>query len=191
MKTSLFRYLLPMAFFVSLYAIQTSAEETATINICFNYGCVTEWPVTFAPESFNAVLKELAQAQDAKAERLILASVIGRLYALAAEQTPIGNDKGGNYADAGVWGRMDCIDHTTTTTRFLKRIEAKGGLKWHRALEPARRTRFFVLQHLSAVIEETGGEGKRYVVDSWFVDNGEAAIILPLEDWMDGAGPDV
>ncbi|MCL2076234.1 MAG: hypothetical protein FWH15_07330 [Betaproteobacteria bacterium] len=183
-----------LAFCVSLsaaHADEVSAEETDAINVCFNYGCVTEWPVTFTPEAFNALLHELTEAEDAKSEREKLAIVIGRLYALAAEQTPIGNDKGGNYADAGVWGRMDCIDHSITTTRFLKRIEAAGGLKWHRVLEPVKRMRFFVLQHLSAVIEETTEENKRYAVDSWFVDNGEPAIILPLEDWMNGAGPDV
>ena len=194
MKTALFRYLLPLALFALLpaaHAEEASEAESGAIEVCFNYGCINELPVTFAPEAFSVLLQELAEAKDAEAEREKLARVIGSLYKLAAEQTPIGNDKGGNFADDGVWGKMDCIDHSTTTTRFLRRIEALHGLKWHRVLEPVRRMRFVVLQHFSAAISETDDSSKVYVVDSWFVDNGEAAIILPLEEWMEGAGPDV
>ena len=44
----------------------------------------------------------------------------------------------------------------------------------------------------SAVIEEKrGGAVSQFVVDSWFVDNGQPAVILPLADWKKGAGPDV
>jgi hypothetical protein len=46
--------------------------------------------------------------------------------------------------------------------------------------------------HWSAVIEEKrGGAVSQFVVDSWFVDNGQPAVILPLADWKKGAGPDV
>ncbi|MDR1848790.1 MAG: hypothetical protein LBQ75_01995 [Zoogloeaceae bacterium] len=189
MKPAFSRFLFLLAFFTSGLAAQAHAEDA--IEICFNYSCRTQQPVVFAPEPFNAILQELARTEDAESERAALATVVGNLYALAAEQTPIGNDKGGNYADDGVWGRMDCIDHSTTTTRFLKRIEAEGALRWHRVLEPARRARFFLFQHFSAVIEETGETGRRYAVDSWFVDNGKPAVILPLKDWMKGAGPNV
>ena len=33
--------------------------------------------------------------------------------------------------------------------------------------------------------------GQRYVVDSWFVDNGEPAVVLPLAEWLKGGGPNV
>ena len=33
--------------------------------------------------------------------------------------------------------------------------------------------------------------GERYVVDSWFVDNGEPAVVLPLAEWLKGGGPNV
>jgi hypothetical protein len=53
---------------------------------------------------------------------------------------------------------------------------------------------FVFATHYSAVIEEVGeGEDEtgRFAVDSWFVDNGQAAVILPLTEWKKGAGPDV
>jgi len=71
-------------------------------------------------------------------------------------------------------------------------LAARGDLRWHRVLEP--EVRYFALvfpAHYTAVIETTDDAAKRFVVDSWFVDNGQPAVILPLEDWQKGAGPDV
>ena len=142
---------------------------------------------------------------------------------VAGTQTPVGADRAGNFLDAEAHGRMDCIDHSTSTTRLLELVEARGGLRFHRVVEPARRTRL-ILQHFSAVIEVLTVEeriarmppgealagcnctedgqvieaadgadrpGERYVVDSWFVDNGEPAVVLPLAEWLKGGGPNV
>ncbi|MDR2625163.1 MAG: hypothetical protein LBC37_02415 [Zoogloeaceae bacterium] len=168
---------------------QTAGEE-AQVELCFNYGCLSRQMVVFSAERLGTAARELATAGDAAEEREYLAQVVGRLYRLAAEQTPVGADRGGNYADAGVFGRMDCIDHSHNTSAFLNLLAERGLLRWHRVLPRTRRMRFFLLQHFSAQIEETEGGG-RYAVDSWFVDNGEPAIILPLEDWRKGGGPDV
>ncbi|MDR1647906.1 MAG: hypothetical protein LBR88_07740 [Zoogloeaceae bacterium] len=181
-----------LLFLLSLFSLPASAEN-AEVELCYNYGCLTRQRMTFDAQSLAAILATLKAAETAEDERQRLAKAVGRLYALAAEQSPIGADRGGNYADAGVPGRMDCIDHSTTTTRFLQLLEAHGGLKWHRVLEPARRLRFFVMQHFSARIAtlpaaNTETPAQHYVVDSWFVDNGEAAIVLPLEAWENGAG---
>ncbi|MDR1351324.1 MAG: hypothetical protein LBJ59_11250 [Zoogloeaceae bacterium] len=162
----------------------------AQTELCFNYGCLTRQTVVFSADLLKTATRELADAKDAGEEREHLARVVGRLYASAAEQTPIGADRGGNFADEGMFGRMDCIDHSRNTSAFLNLLAERGLLRWHRVLPPARRLRFFLLQHFSALIEETES-GERYVVDSWFVDNGEPAIILPLAGWEKGEGPDV
>ena len=67
--------------------------------------------------------EQLRGAADAADERHQLALALGSLYRWAGEQLPIHADKGGDYADEGVDGRMDCIDHATTTTRLLRLIE--------------------------------------------------------------------
>jgi hypothetical protein len=101
---------------------------------------------------------------------------------------------------------MDCIDHSTTTTRFLRMLEKRRWLRYHRVLEPVARHSLLVFEHYSAVIEASplrlaptakagamsGREQlSRFVVDSWFVNNGQPAVILPIDEWMDGGGPDV
>lgn len=216
-----------------------------SFRICFNYSCMTEQDVWVPGSTLDTLRQWLASAPDAAAERAVLAQAVGMLLAEAGRQTPVAADRGGNFLDQEVEGRMDCIDHSTSTTRILRMIEAHGWLRFHQVLEPVRRTRL-IMQHFGAVVEEVApprpepvrarpvavpdymavmlaqcdcaevmndvrrpdtsadgtqesagrpaddaDAGNRYVVDSWFVDNGEAAIVLPLAEWLEGGGPNV
>ena len=169
------------------------AMADVNVPICYGYGCNAQAQIRFSDGQLREVAQQMAVAVDPAEERKMLAAVIGRLYAWAGEQSDIRNDRGGNYADGHAPGKMDCIDHSTSTTRLLRLLETRGSLRWHRVLEPdARNWALVIPVHYSAVIEEkAAGEGARFVVDSWFVDNGQAAVILPLGEWKEGAGPDV
>ena len=207
-----------------------ASDAGAEVSICYNYGCASEGRVRVHAASLRRIGARLAAARSAAQERELLAEAVGGLYRVAATQTAVATDRAGNLLDEGADGRMDCIDHSTTTTRLLQLLEARGALRFHRVLEPARRTRL-ILQHFSAVVEvlsvaeridrlppgealagcnctedglvigaarEGDGDGngddrpgQRYVVDSWFVDNGEPAVVLPLAEWLNGGGPNV
>ena len=202
------------------------ADGGARLSICYNYGCASEGSVHVRGPTLRRIGERLAAARNAAEERERLAGAVGGLYRVAATQTAVAADRAGNLLDGGADGRMDCIDHSTSTTRLLQLLEARGALRFHRVVEPARRTRL-ILQHFSAVIEvlsvaeridrlppgqalagcnctedglviggigEADGDdrpGQRYVVDSWFVDNGEPAVVLPLVEWLNGGGPNV
>ena len=198
---------------------QANAEHGGeTLTVCFNYGCYAQADVSFS-EVQLAEIKASLRAADAAAEREHLARALGRLYAWAGAQSPIAADKGGNLADEAVYGRMDCIDHSLTTTRFLKMLEARGMLRYHQVEDRVLRSRFLLFQHYAAQIVEHEAAPRaqvgeavnnplqavasdaypadgarraaRFAVDSWFFDNGHPAVILPLANWMSGEGPDV
>lgn len=171
-------------------ALAGVAHGEGRATVCYGYGCAYQIEVVFEEPRFSNALALLGQARDATSEQALLAEVLGQLYGWAGEQTPIKVDRRGNWADEGRRGSMDCIDHSTTTQRFLALLAAKGALRFHRPGPIVKRTHFLFFEHYAATVE-TLAEGQRFVVDSWFVDNGEAAIILPLEDWQAGAGPDV
>ena len=171
-----------------------------SVTICYNYGCAATATVVYGRKQLAEVRDLLDDAVDAAHERELIGVVVGRLLGWAGRQSPIGADRGGNYADDGVNGRMDCIDHSTTTTRLLRMLERRGWLRWHRVVEPEVRTRFLVFDHWSAVIEEepkapfrddSPHSRKRYAVDSWFNDNGQPAVVIPLDLWLDWEGPNV
>ena len=211
------------------------ARADARVEFCFNYGCVSQVAATFEERELSSVRDALGLARSAAAERATIAQVIGRLYRMAGARTPISADRAGNLGDNGVYGRMDCIDHSTNTTRLLQLLESRGWLRYHRVVVPQRRARI-IFQHFSAVIEEkdiatveaaavaaslpdyvpvllalcdcgplavapaavaaddglqSAEPGARFVVDSWFVDQGEPAVLLPLADWLNGEGPNV
>lgn len=165
-----------------------------TVSVCFNYSCQSEEIVVFSDRQLRQVRDLLLDARSDAHERALLGVAIGWMLGWAGRQTPISADRGGNYADGGVHGRMDCIDHSTTTTRLLRLLERHGWLRFHRVNEPVLRTNFLVLEHYSAQIEDLqvlADEPQHYVVDSWFFDNGQPAAVMPLQDWLAGEGPDV
>lgn len=212
-----------------------ASVSPARAEVCFDYGCSSEVGVWFDEYTMSRVKMLLGSPSDAAAEREALVRALGELYRAAGAQSPIHADRAGNLLDAGVAGRMDCVDHSTTTTRFLNLIEERAWLRFHRVRDPARRQRL-IFQHFSAVIEELEAHllgsvdppgtvpdhvpmllvlcdcedvlddvaqpvdriagtqprgGARFVVDSWFVDHGEPAIVLPLAEWLKGGGPNV
>lgn len=230
-----FQQVLLCCWLTMLSSAAVASVSPARVEVCFDYGCLSEVEVRFDEGTMSKVKMLLGSPADAAAEREALVRALGELYRTAGAQSPIHADRAGNLLDAGVVGRMDCIDHSTTTTRFLNLIEERAWLRFHRVRDPARRQRF-IFQHFSAVIEELEAEllasthppgtvpdhvpillalcdcedvlddvaqpavriaesqprgGARFAVDSWFVDHGEPAIVLPLAEWLKGGGPNV
>ena len=162
------------------------ADELA---ICYNYGCNASAQASYGDAQLAPVQRLLAAAGDAAAERAAISGAIGRMYAIAGEQTPVWRDRGGNYADGAENGRMDCIDHSTNTSAFLGLLQARGWLRFHDVLEPLTRTRFFFAVHRAARIRDRETQAV-YVVDSWYFDNGQPAAVFAVEDWLAGKAPD-
>lgn len=183
-----------LLFFV-LLGVSICAPARETVSVCFNYSCLNTAEVTYRRSQLLLVSELLSDAIDAAHEREQLSLAIGVLLGWAGRQSPIWADRGSNFDDDGVYGKMDCIDHSITTTRLLKMLERKGWLRWHRVLEPEMRN-ILLFAHWTAVIEEVPQAAFRdddpdsritfrFAVDSWFRDNGKPAVIQPLGLWMD------
>jgi hypothetical protein len=178
------RYLLLVLF--SLGACAAAAHQ---LTICYNYGCSVEASVDIDGNDYTQLNQLFTDIDNAPMERESISLAMGYMGQIAGAQTPIFNDKGGNSEnEEGVDGRMDCIDHSRTTTAYLRFIEAQGWLQFHRVLEPIHRAPLLLNDHWSARIEDTAS-GEQYAVDTWFLDNGEPAVILPVREWLKGASP--
>ena len=172
-------------------ALCAGGAYAETVSVCYNYGCNSRGEVAFSDAQLDELHKLLAGAADAAAERALVSLAVGRMYAIAGEQTPVWRDKGGNLDDSGESGQMDCIDHSATTTAFLKLLGRRGWLRFHEVLEPLKRARLFVFaEHWSAQIRETGAR-QAHVVDSWYVDNGKPAVVVSVDEWRKGRIPNL
>ncbi len=147
------RWFAPVLTTLALLA-PAASHASVEVPICYNYGCVTETAVRYAEADLVSLQRQLGAATSAAEERAILAEVLGWMYREAGKQSPIHADRGGNYADEGVYGRMDCIDHANSTTRLLGILEKRGALRFHKLMPQARRTTVILFQHFGAVLEE-------------------------------------
>lgn len=167
------------------YAVGAGAED---VSICYNYGCAANAGIHLSSAQLLHIHMLFAGIDNAAEERQAISEAIGQFQIFAGEQTPTFRDRGGNLADEGVDGRMDCLDHSHNTTAYLRLLEERGWLEYHSVKDPARRAPLIFNEHWSARIVEKES-GQEFVVDSWFFDNGHAAAIIALEEWMKGAEP--
>jgi hypothetical protein len=124
-------------------------------------------------------------APTAAQEREAIAEAVGVLERIAGEQTPAGEDLARNASPYGSVGQMDCIDESTNTDVYLRLLAQEGLLAHHDVERPVRRYRWLIGAHRTAVVRERA-TGELFAVDSWFRDNGEPAVVLPLAVWRTG-----
>lgn len=155
------------------------------VPVCYNYGCNVIDTVRLSQEEWLEVAGWLTPpAASAAAERRAIRHAIGWMEVVVGRHTPTHRDLAGVPKRGAEWpGQLDCIDEATNTTTYLRLLESHGLLRWHRVLKPINRYAVFD-QHWAGQIEEIA-TGERYVVDSWFLDNGYLPDVLTAERWKD------
>jgi hypothetical protein len=166
-------------------ASKTPRHAIALDNVPIQYGGGGAVRKTFriTPDQWSAICKLLASADTAAEERLALCGAIGRIEQIAGEQTITWMDKAQNGRSGPTeQGQLDCIDESTNTNAYLSLFEQRDLLRWNRVVEIAWRAPRLFDTHRTAVVEDLA-DGRRYVIDSWFTDNGHDAKTQPLDDW--------
>lgn len=174
---------------LALGLISSMASADGVIVVCYNWGCQVQQPVIFSELWLRKAFQPLRHAKSPAAEREAVADVVKRFYRKAAEQSPIGADEPGNVEDETVDGRMDCIDHSTTTRNILSYLQHRQLLRWHEVGPYAHRS-LVVASHYSATLIEKGSDAveadRMYTIDPWDVDAGSLPNVLTVREW---AGP--
>jgi len=159
-------------------------------SVCLNYSCNTVRNIALTGEQWNSIGGIFSPpARTASEEREHIAAAVGRMEAMIGALTGTDADRGGTFPAIGRNGQMDCIDESINTTTYLSMIQRAGMLHFHTVAD--RATRGLVIlrwPHTTAVIREQGN-GDRFAVDSWFLDNGEPPFVVPLKAWRRGWTP--
>lgn len=158
------------------------------MTVCHGNGCESLGHVSLTPPQWQEVAGLFPPPGGTAAEeREHLRRAIAKMESLVGTATGTWRDKGGTFN--GGEGQMDCIDESINTTLYLTLFRKYGLMRHHRVEDRATRGWFLAgWPHTSAVVSEVEG-GRRWAVDSWFLDNGEPPFILPLEVWKSGWRP--
>jgi hypothetical protein len=174
------------------YAVRDDVSLDS-FRYCGGYGCKDPHVIAFGPSQW-ADVRHLFDAPPATpaAERQAMAQAVGRLEAFAGAQAGTADDRGGTLFQVFRSGQVDCFSEAANTTNFLTLMQKDGLLRYHaveavemRGLQYGRGFG----THATAVVRELA-TGTRYVIDSWFFDNGTPAAVAPVEDWIEGWHPE-
>ena len=168
----------------------TTPPVPLAFNYCYSHGCKQVAATNLTVEEWAKIRGYFVPpAVDAVEERRSVAIAVGRFETYVGEKLRTKNDRGGTFPAYGGYRQLDCVDEATNTTTFLRMLEHESQLKWHRVSWPVSRGIFVTgWPHSTATIEEIQNR-RQFAVDSWFFDNGEDAVIVPLEAWSAGWVP--
>jgi hypothetical protein len=164
-------------------AVRGIAPLTASVHVCYDFGCGIRDAVKLSRDDWHTVASWFnPPARDARDERERIRQAVGWMEVIVGRHTPTHLDKARNdLLPADSAGQMDCIDESMNTTTYLRLFESQGLLRWHRVLDRAYR-KAILDQHWAGQVEELA-TGRRYVVDSWFADNGHLPFVQAAEEW--------
>ena len=155
------------------------------ISVCHGFDCRITSTISLSSSEWNSIIGWLKDpAQDAKSERDHIRHAIGWMEVIVGRHGPGREDRALDlqYVSSRI-GQMDCIDESINTSNYLKMFEQENLLRWHRVVERIQRRALFDA-HWASQIEEIAS-GTRYVIDSWFQDNGMLPNVQKTLDWKD------
>jgi hypothetical protein len=162
----------------------------SNFTICYGYGCRKAARVQLSAaqwEHIRAVFEP--RPIDAAGERACIALAIGVMESIVGPLTGTDADIGGSFQAAFRKNQMDCEDEAVNTCMYLVMMQDDGLITYHDIYKPTMRG-FMVMgwPHVATVLKDKQ-TGERFVVDSWFEDNGHPAYVVPYKLWKSGWRP--
>ena len=168
--------------FILLLFLSSPVAAAPYFVQCYDFGCKTTQELHYSAANWDEIKALFVPASvDSDVEKQAIRRAIATMERISGELSGTFRDKGGNYPGSDIIRQMDCIDESTNTFQYLAALEELNLLKWHR-VDPKQRRIFWFFTHWTATITELSS-GERFVVDSWYRDNGELPYIQPLADW--------
>ena len=159
-------------------------------KICYALGCQQSAQIHLNAEQWDRIRNIFVpRPSDGAAERECIALAIGELESLVGPLSGTDGDIGGSFQGAFLENQMDCEDEAVNTIVYLTMMEQDELITYHDIYRPTLRG--FVIMgwpHTAAVVVDKQTEEK-FVVDSWFGDNGHPAYVVPLKKWKWGWRP--
>ncbi len=161
---------------------------------CGGWGCSDPHESLFSAEEWarvEAVMTPAARTPLAEREQIALA--IGLMESIIGPKTGYDRDRAGTAGGIFQFGQLDCYSEAANTSTFLHLLKNARLMRHHTPAEPIMRgqatSRSLRPTHATAaIIEETSGT--LIAMDSWFFENGHAAVFVDADTWADSWAPE-
>ncbi len=185
-------------FQIAIEALKSLSAEKLTLEsvpFCIRYTCREIISVQIPEHEWNAATEILTlKPASAEMERAILSEVMSRVEVLMGRVTNTQYDIGGTFRAKSIKQldslQLDCVDEAFNMYVYLSLLNNESKLHWHDVSEIVHRGWLFDLAypHTALSIVELGTRD-RFVIDSWFHDNGRPPEVLSLSVWEAGWTP--
>ena len=166
------------------------------LPICSNYGCKQITNIEINSAQWQKILSYFGTSiRSAESERKLLKQVIAHIEEIVGEKTNTQFDLGGTFTIYRKFKnakseQMDCVDESTNTLLYLRLLSQYEKLKYHEVLGVRSRGGLRAGYPHTAVLLKDIISKEKYIIDSWFHDNGKPAEVVPLKKWKRGWKPD-
>lgn len=160
---------------------QANAE---TFRVCHGYDCYYKTKVNLTATDLRHIQSLLRQgARSPTDERKALRQAVALFEERSTRAIGVRDKPRMQFGRARIKGQMDCVDESTNTDNFIRYLDSRGWLKYHRPVRKTTRGSFFDgrYPHWTAVIEDNAS--MKWAVDSWFEAGGGPPDIMPLSEW--------
>ena len=163
------------------------------VPVCFHHGCDSVKWISLSDGHWRRLTRHFEPPADRpEQEREQIRRAVAEMERISGDLAGTAGDIAGDLASFGTLDpQMDCIDESSNTTTYLTLFEQAGLLRWHTVEPRAHRGYLFFggWPHYTALVRDKL-TGARWVVDSWFRDNGLPPDVVDLETWKDGWKPE-
>jgi len=155
------------------------------VPLCYEHGCAVQTSFQLSAKQWEHIKSLFSPpAKEPAFEREQIRRAVALLEDIAGQQTPTHRDRGRNpWFTQPTPGAMDCVDESINSMTYLIIFKQRNLLRWHEVLSRVYRAPHLFDLHYAARIKDIS-TGQEYVVDSWFLDNGEKPYIQKLNDWF-------
>ena len=175
-----------------LYQFSQVKPTQERFTHCYFSSCRSRQETFVTDQEFTQVRAQFdPPPRSAVEERERIGKAIAVWEQIVGARTGTWRDKGTDAIEFLSDGyQLDCLDETFNTTSYLMMMRTAGLIRFHTIRYPSSRgiISYFGVPHHSATILDNS-DAQRYVVDSWFFDNGQPPVIMKVEIWEKGWSP--
>jgi hypothetical protein len=169
--------------------------DLSSLPICSRYGCSEITNVFLTTEQWKEIVSIFKTSPvSAAKERELLSIAIGQIETVVGAKNNTHSDMGGTFniylnLRNGKSEQMDCIDESANTLLYLRVLQQEQKLYWHDIYGLSSRGGFRAGYPHTAVLIIDNKTDQKYIIDSWFHDNGRSAEVIPYKVWKKGWKP--